>query len=244
MASKLISEAAAALIIEQEVSSEAAYKQKYQRPERPGGASGITIGIGYDCGYSTPSQIRSDWTGRIPANMVEVLAMRAAGLTGDAAQARLAELRPQIVVPWDAALGEFYDVEVPRWVAKVRSYLPNTEMLHPDSLGALVSLTYNRGPSFNNQGDRYTEMRAIKAAMIAKRFQDIPAQFRSMKRIWAGNPSMRGLLNRREQEAKLFERGLTAPVTAPETPRPKPPTAQPAPQPSLWDRFTSIFKGA
>jgi GH24 family phage-related lysozyme (muramidase) len=242
MASKLISDAAAALIIEQEVSSEAAYKAKYQRPERPGGASGITIGIGYDCGYSTPNQIRADWTGRISASMVEVLATRAAGITGDNAQARLAELRPQIVVPWEAAISEFNDVEVPRWVAKVKAYLPNTELLHPDSLGAIVSLTYNRGPSFNNSGDRYTEMRAIKAAMIAKRFADIPAQFRSMKRIWAGNPSMRGLLNRREQEAKLFERGLASPMSVQIRPPVNPPNPN-LPPPSLWDRFTGIFGG-
>ena len=238
----LISKAAGDLIIEQEVSSEAAYKAKYQRPERPGGASGITIGIGYDCGYSTPDQIRKDWGGRIPAGMVEVLAHRAAGLTGDNAQARLAELKPQILVPWEAAISEFNDVEAPRWVSKVKNYLPNTEMLHPDSLGAIVSLTYNRGPSFNNSGDRYAEMRAIKAAMIAKRFADIPAQFRSMKRIWAGNPSMRGLLNRREQEAKLFERGLTSPKQAQAVATVNAPSAPP---PSLWGRFTDLFgKGA
>lgn len=222
MSGKIISEAAGNLIIEQEVSSEAAYKAKYQRPERPGGASGITIGIGYDCGYSTPDQIRKDWGGRISSDMVEVLATRAAGLKSGDAQARLAEVRPKVIVPWDAAVSEFYDVEVPRWVAKVNAYLPNTELLPPDCLGALVSLAYNRGPSFNNAGERYTEMRNIKSAMQAKRFADIPEQFRLMKRIWAGNPSMRGLVSRREQEAKLFERGLASGVVSKPTLAPVP----------------------
>ena len=46
--------------------------------------------------------------------MVESLATRAAGLEGDAAaQARLAEVQAKVVVPLDAAISEFRDVEVP-----------------------------------------------------------------------------------------------------------------------------------
>lgn len=246
---KLISDAASELIVEQEVSSQKTYTAKYQRPERPGGASGITIGIGYDCGYSTPNQIRADWNGRISATMIEVLATRAAGLTGNAAQSRLGELRSQILVPWEAAISEFNEVEIPRWVGKVKQYLPNTELLPPDCLGALVSLAYNRGPSFNNSGDRYTEMRAIKAAMVAKRFSEIPAQFRSMKRLW-NTPSMRGLVSRREAEAKLFERGLAAgvpsrpaitPVPTEKPVKPAGPSITNPAKGSIGDFIASIF---
>ena len=55
-----ISQAAFDLIVAEEVSSQAAYNARYQRPERPGGQSGITVGIGYDCGYATPERIRAD----------------------------------------------------------------------------------------------------------------------------------------------------------------------------------------
>jgi hypothetical protein len=46
-----ISQAAFDMIVEFEVSGEAAYDKRYRQPTRPGAASGITIGIGYDCGH-------------------------------------------------------------------------------------------------------------------------------------------------------------------------------------------------
>jgi hypothetical protein len=72
-------------------------------------------------------------------------------------------------------------------------------------LGALVSLTYNRGASFGKQADRYREMSSIKAHMENSQFAKIPGEFRSMKRLW---PGVRGLQERREFEARLFEKGL------------------------------------
>jgi hypothetical protein len=50
-------------------------------------------------------------------------------------------------------------------------------------------------------------MRAIKECVSLKQFAGIPAQFRSMKRLW---PSTSGLPGRREREAVLFEQGLAA----------------------------------
>jgi len=52
-------------------------------------------------------------------------------------------------------------------------------------------------------------MRAISMLMKDRDFKAIPAQFRNMKRIWAGKPKKGGLLIRRELEAQLFEIGLT-----------------------------------
>jgi GH24 family phage-related lysozyme (muramidase) len=94
---------------------------------------------------------------------------------------------------------------IPKWVTLVQTSLPNTILISPDSLGALVSLTYNRGASFDSPGDRYTEMRAIKSDMQTKNFADVPVQIRSTERLW---PNVRGLQIRREQEAALFESGL------------------------------------
>ena len=89
--------------------------------------------------------------------------------------------------------------------AKVKKALPNTDKLSEDSFGALVSLAYNRGASFSKDGDRYKEMREIKENMANETFDQIPDCFREMKRLW---PNMRGLVDRREAEAKLFEAGL------------------------------------
>jgi hypothetical protein len=222
-----VSQAAFDLIVAEEVSSQAVYNARYQRPERPGGASGITIGIGYDCGYSTPERIRADWGGRIPASMVEALC-GVAGLTGDRAQDALAAVRPQVMVPWQAAIDVFANTDIPRWAATVRKALPNCEKLSPDCFGVLVSLAYNRGASFAMAGDRYAEMRSIKAHMAAQQFSAIPADLRSMKRLWT-TPSVRGVAARRDHEAALFQKGLTDPAQI-GAPSPAAPTGAPAKQ--------------
>lgn len=206
------SPAAVNLIVMFEVSSQAAYTTRYQHPTWPGGASGVTIGIGYDCGYATATQIRSDWTGKIPDAMVEILA-RTAGIHGSPASSETHMVRDQVVIPWDAAMAVFIGHDMPKWEGMVTRALSNTDLLSGDSFGALVSLAYNRGVSFTAQGDRYNEMRAIHAHMAMKNFADIPNDFRSMKRLWPGVP---GLRIRRDQEADLFAKGLG--ITAPSTP--------------------------
>lgn len=205
-----VSQATFDLIVAEEVSSQAAYTARYQHPERPGGASGITIGIGYDCGYADAAKIRSDWGGRLSESMVSAL-VGVSGMTGDAAQARLAGIKSAVLVPWAAAIDVFANVDIPVWAAKVRHDLQNTNRLSSDCFGVLVSLAYNRGASFSKEGDRYAEMRSIKAHMAAMQFEKIPDDIRSMKRLWT-TPSVRGVATRRDHEATLFQRGLAEPA--------------------------------
>lgn len=197
------------LIVNEEVSGRETYDKKYTRPEKPGGQSGVTIGIGYDCGYSTADGIRRDWAGKIPNTMVEALATQAAGVKGDAAFAPCRRLQGVVSVPWEAAIDVFSNVSIPKYLAATRKGLPNYDALPPDCKGVLLSLVYNRGASFQQDGDRYAEMRAIRAAMISGNLQAIPGLLRSMKRLWT-NKSVRGVALRREHEARLFEKGLAA----------------------------------
>jgi uncharacterized protein (TIGR02594 family) len=199
-----ISQRAIDLIVASEVSSRAAYEKFYQKPTWPQGASGVTIGIGYDVGYATGGGLRDDWSGLVPAPMVQAL-QGAVGVTGGAASGLAAQLRGSVNVPWDAAMSVFMKRDVPKWVGIVKRALPNADALNPDCLGALVSLAYNRGASFSKAGSRYTEMRNIKACMADKNFAGIPQELRNMARLW---PNLRGLRVRREQEAQLFEQGL------------------------------------
>src|ERR1700743_1588912 len=73
------------LIVTEEDSSPAYYAKHYTHFEWPAGASGPTVGIGYDCGYSTADQIRADWTGFVDEATIVAL-LRAAGLRGNAAK--------------------------------------------------------------------------------------------------------------------------------------------------------------
>lgn len=200
------SQAAIDLIVAEEVTSQAVYQKLYQHPEWPGGASGVTIGIGYDCGYSTANTIQGDWGDKLPAPMVKCL-QDVAGIHGSPASSHAHALRGVVTIPWAAAMAVFIGRDMPKWEGIVSRALPNTDKLSPDSFGALNSLAYNRGPSFDQPGDRYREMRAIKAHMATGQFAEIPAEFRSMKRIW---PNVSGLQHRRDHEAALFEKGLAA----------------------------------
>jgi hypothetical protein len=95
------------LIVDFEVSEESYYGKKLSKPTWPGGQSGVTIGIGYDVGYNSASQVEHDWGGRIPDAFVQDL-KGVAGLKGP--QARNAAERlagAGIKVPWEAANAVF-----------------------------------------------------------------------------------------------------------------------------------------
>ncbi|WP_143272012.1 hypothetical protein [Azospirillum brasilense] len=197
-----ISSTSKALIIACEVSSEAVYIQKYQRPIWPGGHSGITVGIGYDLGYVSPDESRRAWEGYLDHSALDSLTT-ACGLKGNRAKEMLAAVN-NIVVGWDHAKTQFSE-ELKRYVGLAQKSLPNFSSLSEHSRGAIVSLVYNRGPSFDASGPRYQEMRRIREHMIVRDFSKIPNELRAMTRLW---PDMKGLLRRREAEASLFEMGL------------------------------------
>jgi uncharacterized protein (TIGR02594 family) len=217
-----ISPEAIQLIIDSEVSGEAAYDKRYRGPTWPGLNSGVTIGIGYDVGQTSAAAVRADWSGLVASGDITGDTLKAivdaAGIKGQAARERARALRGQVDVPYKAAMKVFAERDIPRWTSLVERALgPHVSSLHPHCLGALVSLAYNRGPSFGAKGDRYKEMNEIKACVAKGQFDGIPGQFRNMKRLW---PNLRGLQIRRDAEADLFQRGLSArPV-----PPPPPPT--------------------
>ena len=199
-----ISLAAIEEIIFEEDTSEFYYNKIYQRPEWPGGASGVTIGLGYDLGYATKDKVIKDFKGKIPDDMLNAL-LSVVGITGTSANRVMLKVKSKISIPWDVALDVFLNNDIPEWINTVNHVLDNTNLLSPDCLGALVSLAYNRGASFHRTGDRYKEMRAIAADMSTKNFKDIPNQFKLMSRLW---PKSSGVYKRRFREASLFEKGL------------------------------------
>ena len=192
------------LIVASEVTSREVYEHRYRQPTYPGVESGVTGGIGYDFGQNTARQTAADWSGKVPDSMVKRLA-RCAGVIGPAARQLAIDLRADVDIPWDAALEVFSNHDVPRYLGKCYAHCPNFETLSPHCKGAILSIVFNRGPSFDQTGPRYAEMRGIKAAIKSGNLAGVPALIRSMKRLW---PGVHGLQTRRENEAALFERGL------------------------------------
>ncbi len=209
-----VSKDAVEMIVTFETGGHATYERLGGKPRWPGGQSGVVIGAGYDLGYVNAAQFKADWSSKLPADAFARLE-NVIGQRGTAAQS-LIEGLGDIAVPWDTAIDVFQNRTLPQFAAQVARSLPNARLLPPDSYGALVSLVYNRGPNFNRDGDRFAEMRSIRAMMERKEFDKIPAEIRSMKRIWPDVPSLQ---SRREAEALLFAKGLDATGGAPITVR-------------------------
>jgi hypothetical protein len=200
-----ISELAKKLIVTFEVSGQSAYELMYQRPIWPKGQSGVTIGIGYDLGYNSRTKFNDDWGQLIDAPSRQRLQV-AIGVKGQAAE-QLAKDLKQVVIGWAPALSQF-NAFLPFAIGKTEDTFPNASGLPSHSLGALVSLIYNRGASLSPTSSRRREMRQIYTLMRERRFQEVPQKIRDMKRLWADDPNLRGLVIRREKEAQLFELGF------------------------------------
>lgn len=213
LAATRVSTAAFDLVVRHETGGRAFYEQIIKgRPEWPKGASGITIGFGYDLGYVGPAEFARDWAVLPTADRAALagsIGKHGGNSSVAAMQTLCAATRPALVVAWETAQTVFRASTLPKFAAITWNALPNATNLSADCFGALVSLTFNRGPSFRSEGARYTEMRAIRAAMVAQNFAAIPAQIRAMIRIWVGGPIEAEMTRRRNNEAALFARGLT-----------------------------------
>lgn len=181
----------------------------------PGGASGITIGHGYDLGYHTTAEFDRDWRGRLPAQMTQLL-RASIGLKGDAARERARALRGRINIPVTDADAVFLLRELPKTIQLTMQTFPGMEHLPLDAQGALVSLVFNRGARMQDsdpQLQERRELRAIAAAVARSELQAIATQIRSMKRLWAGK-GLDGLLRRRDEEADLVANASTSSNTS------------------------------
>ena len=198
----VISPAAVALIVRWEVGSQALYTRRYEAPIWPGGASGVTWGIGYDGGHQTRQQIGLDWSALTAASRLQVTA----GITGPAAQPVVRDLR-DVRVPFGLASDVFGVASLPRYHASARRAFgaDGFDALPADARGALVSVVYNRGASMT--GPARTEMRAIRDVCLpGADVHCVAGQIRQMCRLWRGTNLEAGLCGRREDEAGLTER--------------------------------------
>lgn len=208
---RTVSLSAIRMITAFEVSGEKVYEARYRKPIWPKGASGVTFAIGYDLGYVNEKEFGEDWENYIKTNERSTLS-QALGIKGAAAGKILPAVQ-SIELPFAVAQRQFIEQTLKKYISLTEFSLQNTNNLSDTAMGALVSLTFNRGASYRVRADedpsgRYREMRKIRALMAENKFHDIPAQIRSMKRIWIGNKDMSGLLTRRDMEADLFEAEL------------------------------------
>lgn len=186
------------------------YEKFLKRPSWPGGASGVTIGFGYDLGYE--KTLVADWNRFLTPDQLSRLE-RCNGKTGGRAKQALSGVR-DILIEWDWAAEVFNEKTLPQEIHKtLRTFPGSAELLPADAFGALVSLIFNRGEDLT--GDRRSEMRDIRGIIqqagtngIGQHeiCRQIASRFRAMKRLWHDDPDSDGdLVDRREAEARLIE---------------------------------------
>ncbi len=186
-------------LVKHEISSQAYYNKFLSSPVWPGGQSGITIGIGYDLGYNSSTQIRRDWAGEIGEMELEKLVV-IAGLKGDSAKAAVGGVK-HIKIGLSQAETVFYRGTLPRYAASTLKAYPGADELHADAQAGLLSLVFNRGTKMSGAVRR--EMAAIRPLVKDQDYGGIAAQIRAMKRLWEGK-GLDGLLKRRDDEADLI----------------------------------------
>lgn len=197
----VLSDKAYKLILKYEVGGgEAYYNKALKKPCYPGGASGVTIGIGYDLGYNTKAQYANDWKSLLSDRDFSRLEA-CLGAKGEYARQLVRNVR-DIEVSWDAASIVFKKETLPRFIKETLRAFPGADKLHPDAFGALVSIVFNRGASVT--GDSRREMLNIRNLISSKNYKAIAQEIRSMKRLWIGK-GLDGLLKRRDEEASLVE---------------------------------------
>lgn len=194
-----LSDKALKLILDYEVGGGQSYYNKaLKHPCYPGGASGVTIGVGYDLGYNTSQQFTNDWRSLLTGSDFGRLA-KCLGSKGAMARDLVSSVK-DIEVPWDGALVIFKQNTIPRFIKETLKAFPGADQLHPDAFGALVSLVFNRGSAVT--GTNREEMMGIRTLISSKDYKAISNLITSMKHIWVGK-GLDGLLKRRDDESAL-----------------------------------------
>ncbi len=194
-----------------ETGGRAYYDKFLGAPTWPGEKSGITIGVGFDLGYHEPNEIEAAWGDKLPRSQLDRLLATHGKNAGTGGQVQTALLKQMalelkdIRIPWETAEVVFVRATLPKYARLVLRHVANAAELHPHVFGTLFSLVFNRGPSFQNAGERYKEMRDIGFAMADRKFDALPDHIVAMKHLW---PNTRGLLKRRDEEADLCRLGL------------------------------------
>lgn len=202
LSKKTINDSILAYEIGWDTKSGFAYYNKFLQsptvPDPTNTDSGVTLAVGIDCGYNTPQQIRTLFSGFIPASDVELL-VKCSGLKKQAAVNMLPSVK-HIKLPIDSALLIFYNHTISIFSKLAYSIYPAMVNINPVEQTCIVSLVFNRGTKLD--GDRRKEMKALVDAIKRDNDKEMGGLFRSMKRLWANT---KGLQIRYERLAKIIE---------------------------------------
>ena len=200
----LIPDAAIELIVSFEIGSPEVYERKYRAPVYPGGASGPTVGIGYDLGMQRAEIIIVDWEAHPHAARMAT----AAGISGPISRDWVRKAADISVTYGDARRVFDQTSVVEHYRLARRAFGAPFDRAPGLVRGAITSLVFNRGASMNGGGkhDSRREMRAIRDVCLpAQNWPCVASELRSMNRLWVGSTIENGMRRRREAVAQLVE---------------------------------------
>lgn len=184
-------------IVEWETGGPRYYNRYLTTPLNPvNDFSGLTVGVGYDLGYYSADQIKSDWKGYISEEDIDKLAS-VSGLKGREASGRHRGV-VGVSISYDVALAQFTKVTLPTWLMKAYKLWPNFDALNDRQKTALVSLTFNRGTSL--AGSTRSEMKEVYDNLERGNTRPVAGLIKQM----ALRSPLKGVQLRRKQEGELF----------------------------------------
>jgi len=177
-------------------------------PYWPGGESGITIGVGWDLGQHSESELLHAWAGLDRATLRQF--EEAIQKRGRAAASLVPQLK-LIDVPREISLSVFRSSLEHSYYPMTLRLFPGAEMLPTEVQVALLSVVFNRGvllgrdPDWSKakEVDRRWEIRRLQADVKQRDLFAIYIHLGTMKRLWEKSGT-RGLLYRRRDEQHLI----------------------------------------
>jgi hypothetical protein len=177
-------------------------------PYWPGGESGITIGVGWDLGQHSKSELFRAWAGLDRATLRQL--EEAIQKRGRAAALLVPQLK-LIDVPRSISLSVFRSSLEDSYYPMTLRLFPGVERLPTEVQVALLSVVFNRGvllgrdPDWSKakELDRRWEIRRLREDVRQRDFLAIYIRLGTMKRLWEKS-GPRGLLYRRRDEQHLI----------------------------------------
>ncbi len=177
-------------------------------PYWPKGMSGVTIGIGWDLGYHSISELHRAWADLGDGNLHQLDI--AAGKKGAAAQSLMSHLR-SINVPTDVSKQVLADALQTYYYPFVTSHFSGLTKLPAEAQLVLISLVFNRGIStghepdwrFAKEVDSRWEFRELRKDVQDGDLYAIYTHLGTMKRLWEASAGLGLRIRRRDEQALI-----------------------------------------
>jgi len=177
-------------------------------PYWPGGESGITMGVGWDLGQHSESELLRAWAALDLTTLGQLkIAIHKRGHDAEVLAPRL----KAIAVPRNISLSVFRTSLADAYYPMTLRLFPRVETLPAEVQVALLSLVFNRGvllgrdPDWSKakELDRRWEIRRLQDDVKQRDLFAIYVHLGTMKRLWEKS-GQRGLLYRRRDEQHLI----------------------------------------